>query len=277
MIRFSSIVRQPFANLFGMNFDEKLFSFFPSFAYSVHLSTWLRATSSIANWMGLPLRLGPIVMADILKWPNATRERRCRRTVSERESAHGANVKFTTRFPRLIFNRFQRNIKDLPVLDGRSHNHVKFAACCHADARATPGSHAVYTQKVFFFFFNICRVHLSGLEHPTQHDCLVCKCKAIVHPDIIAVHLFFFFFCDDFKSRYGRDRHLTGDDFCPAKKKNPFSSVIQTSDPNRVWPLFLLLPFRSLRNVVHNIFYWWTVAHGNRDGSTCLNWMVELA
>jgi hypothetical protein len=40
MIRFSSIVRQPFANLFGMNFGEKLFSlFFPSFAYSVHLST----------------------------------------------------------------------------------------------------------------------------------------------------------------------------------------------------------------------------------------------
>jgi hypothetical protein len=31
MIRFSSIVRQPFANLFGMNFDEKLFSLFSFF------------------------------------------------------------------------------------------------------------------------------------------------------------------------------------------------------------------------------------------------------
>lgn len=253
-----------------------IFFFSPSFAYSVHLSTWLRATSSIANWMGLPLRLGPIVMADILKWPNATRERRCRRTVSERESAHGANVKFTTRFPRLIFNRFQRNIKDLPVLDGRSHNHVKFAACCHADARATPGSHAVYTQKVFFF--NICRVHLSGLEHPTQHDCLVGKCKAIRSSRHNCGSSLFFLMI--LRVDMGVIAIWPMTIFAQPKKKTHSAVSFKHRDPNRVWPLFLLLlllPFRSLRNVVHNIFYWWTVAHGNRDGSTCLNWMVELA
>jgi hypothetical protein len=165
--------------------------------------------------MELPLRLGPIVMADILKWPNATRERRCRRTVSERESAHGANVKFTTRFPRLIFNRFQRNIKDLPVLDGRSHNHVKFAACCHADARATPGSHAVYTQKVFSTFAQSIS---PGWNIPPNTIVWLASVRQSVHPDIIAVHLFFL--CDEFKSRYGRDRHLTDDDFRPTKK-NP--------------------------------------------------------
>jgi hypothetical protein len=189
--------------------------------------------------MELPLRLGPIVMADILKWPNATRERRCRRTVSERESAHGANVKFTTRFPRLIFNRFQRNIKDLPVLDGRSHNHVKFAACCHADARATPGSHAVYTQKVFSTFAQSIS---PGWNIPPNTIVWLASVRQSVHPDIIAVHLSFF--CDEFKSRYGRERHLTDDDFRPAKRKKTHSAVsFKHRDPNRVWPLFLLLFF----------------------------------
>lgn len=46
-------------------------------------------------------------------------------------------------------------------------------------AMRTPVQRQVVTQCTPKKFFSICRVHLSGLEHPTQHDCLVGKCKAI--------------------------------------------------------------------------------------------------